>query len=138
MNTRKVRAGLLVPVLALILAGTAGCAGGGGSPAPASSAPPGATATVSQGTGSPANAAVSITIKDFGYGAPVTVSPGATVAVTNMDSAAHTVTADEGSAFDVDVKGSGGAGTFTAPMQPGSYAYHCTFHPAMHGTLTVK
>ncbi|MET3923503.1 cupredoxin domain-containing protein [Arthrobacter sp. UYEF20] len=135
MNNRKVRAGLL----ALILAGTGGCAGGGGSPAPpSSSASPGATATVSQGTGSPANAAASITIKDFEYGTPITVSPGATVAVTNMDSAAHTVTADAGSAFDVDVKGSGGTGTFTAPMQPGSYPYHCTYHPGMHGTLTVK
>ena len=55
----------------------------------------------------------------------------------NMDAAAHTVTADEGSAFDVQVNG-GGTATFTAPTKPGSYAYHCTYHPGMHGTLVVK
>lgn len=45
--------------------------------------------------------------------------------------------ADESSAFDAEVKG-GGTDTFTAPTTPGSYAYHCTFHPGMHGTLVVK
>ncbi|MEO5316330.1 cupredoxin domain-containing protein [Pseudarthrobacter sp. CC12] len=79
-----------------------------------------------------------ITIKDFAYGNPVTVSPGATVTVTNQDSAAHTVTADQGQAFDAKVKGDGGTATFTAPTQPGTYAFHCTYHPNMHGTLTVK
>ena len=78
-----------------------------------------------------------ITIKDFAYGDPLTVAPGAAVTVTNMDAAAHTVTADEGSAFDAQVKG-GGTATFTAPTKPGSYAYHCTYHPGMHGTLVVK
>jgi plastocyanin len=47
------------------------------------------------------------------------------------------VTADQGSAFDVDIRG-GGTATFTAPTAPGTYAYHCTYHPNMHGTLTVK
>jgi plastocyanin len=139
MNVRKLRAGLPALVLALVLAVTAGCAGGG-SPAPASPAPPAATATAgTTATGGPAaSAAASITIKDFAYGTPITVSPGATVTVTNQDSARHTVTADEGSAFDVDVQGSGGTGTFTAPSRPGTYAYHCRFHPGMQGTLTVK
>jgi plastocyanin len=139
MNTGRIRAALLAPVLALILTGTAGCAGGG-SPAPASSAPPAATASADKSAlnGPAASAAASITIKDFGYGPPVTVAPGATVTVTNQDSARHTVTADEGSAFNVDVQGSGGTGTFTAPATPGSYAYHCDFHPGMHGSLVVK
>ncbi|MEO5781477.1 UNVERIFIED_ORG: plastocyanin [Arthrobacter sp. UYEF10] len=72
------------------------------------------------------------------YGAPLTVAPGAIVTVTNMDSAGHTVTADLGQAFDVDVRGSGGTATFTAPSAPGSYAHHCTYHPNMRGTLIVK
>ncbi|WP_024368262.1 cupredoxin domain-containing protein [Arthrobacter sp. TB 26] len=134
VNTAKVPARWLAPVLAgllvPVLAGLGGCAAGGGSPAPAST--PG---QVSPGS---TVGAMAITIKDFGFGAPVTVSPGATVTVTNLDSAAHTVTADDGSAFNVDVKGSGGTGTFTAPMQPGTYTYHCIYHPQMHGTLTVK
>ncbi|CAI3797586.1 cupredoxin domain-containing protein [Pseudarthrobacter sp. MM222] len=139
MNTGKIRTALLAPALALILAGTAGCAGGG-SPAPASSAPPAATASPDNTgmNGPAASAAATITIKDFGYGAPITVPPGATVTATNQDSARHTVTADEGSAFSVDVQGSGGTGTFTAPARPGTYAYHCDFHPDMHGTLIVK
>lgn len=135
MKIRKGRAALLVPFLAvffaLILAGTGGCASGGGSPAPTSTAGQAATGGPAPGS------AATITIKDFGYGAAITVSPGTTVTVTNLDSARHTVTADEGSAFDVDVQG-GGTGTFAAPMRPGNYAFHCTFHPGMHGTLTVK
>ena len=114
--------------MAALLAG--GCGSGGGSPT-ASSAP--ATTTGPAAAGAPA-----ITIKDFEYGEPLTVAPGAVVTVTNMDSAGHTVTADVGEAFDVDVEGSGGTATFTAPSAPGSYPYHCTYHPNMRGTLTVK
>jgi plastocyanin len=90
------------------------------------------------GTAGSSASAASISIKDFDYGAPITVSPGATVMVTNMDSAEHTVTADQGSAFDVEVKENGGTGTFTAPTAPGTYPFHCTYHPNMHGTLTVQ
>lgn len=57
--------------------------------------------------------------------------------VKNDDSVNHTVTADSGSAFDVTVNASSTA-TFTAPTKPGTYAYHCTFHSNMHGTLVVK
>ena len=119
--------------MVLILLGTAGCAGGSGMPTSASApgSGPGSSPTA-------ATAAGTITIKDFAYGDPLTVAPGATVAITNMDTAAHTVTADEGSAFDAEVKGGGGTATFTAPTKPGSYPYHCTFHPGMHGVLIVK
>jgi plastocyanin len=136
MNIEKVRAALLV---AFVLVGTAGCASGGGSTAPTSAAGQTATASMPMESSSAAPAAASaITIKDFAYGDPISVSPGATVTVTNMDTAEHTVTADQGSAFDVEVKGSGGTATFTAPSQPGTYTFHCTYHPNMHGTLTVK
>ncbi len=109
----------------------AGCSSGGGvtSPPPtASQAPP----------GTPGSTASVITIKDFAFQEPSSVTPGATVTVTNMDSQAHTVTSDDGSSFDVTVKGGGGTATFTAPTKPATYAYHCTFHPSMHGSLVVK
>ena len=127
MNARRKLSSLLV---LLVLLGTGGCAGGSGSPA---STWPHPACRPTAGT-----AAATITIKDFAYGDPLTVAPGAAVTVTNMDTAAHTVTADEGSAFDAQVKGSGGTATFTAPTKPGSYPYHCTYHPGMHGTLVVK
>ena len=153
MNTGNGRATLL---LAAVLLGAAGCAPGGGTTAaptataPAATAPPanasatGNTETGSGASGTPsggsaaATSAAAITIRDFAYGTPLVVAAGAAVTVTNMDGAEHTVTADDGKAFDVDVKGSGGTAAFTAPSTPGTYAFHCTFHPGMHGTLTVK
>lgn len=120
-------------LLAVLLVG--GCAPGGGSSG-AATAP--AASTTTAGAASAATAAATITIRNFDFGTPLTVAPGAVVMVTNMDNAAHTVTADQGSAFDVDVRGGGGTATFTAPSAPGTYAYHCTYHPNMHGTLTVK
>lgn len=146
MNTRNPRVTLLLTV---VLLGAAGCAPGGGTTAaPTATAPASATATGSTEMGSGASgtpsggsaaatSAAVLTIRDFSYGPPLVVAAGAAVTVTNLDGAEHTVTADDGPAFDVDVKGSGTA-TFTAPSTPGTYAFHCTFHPGMHGTLTVK
>jgi plastocyanin len=93
-----------------------------------------AMATGSAGT-APA-AAVTIHIKSFAYSGPDSVPAGATVTVMNMDTEAHTLTADDGS-FDAVVK-PGTSVTFTAPAKPGTYAYHCTYHSNMHGTLSVK
>lgn len=83
-----------------------------------------------------AAAAGTIHIKSFAYTGPDNVPAGAAVAVMNMDSEAHTVTADDGS-FDAIVK-AGTSTTFTAPAKPGTYTYHCAYHSNMHGTLTVK
>ncbi|MGO4121747.1 cupredoxin domain-containing protein [Arthrobacter sp. YAF16] len=141
MNTGNVRVTLL---LAAVLLGAAGCAPGGGNTAPASASAKEGMQMGSGASGGPpgsssaAASTAAITVRDFAYGTPLVVAAGAQVTVTNMDSAEHTVTADDGPAFDVDVKGSGGTATFTAPSKPGTYAYHCTFHPGMHGTLTVK
>jgi plastocyanin len=133
--------------LAVILSGTAGCGAGSSTPsatgnptASTTSVGPSPTSTTSAGTATgsaPAASPTAITIKDFAYQTPPSVSPGATVTVTNTDTAEHTVTADEGSAFDVEVTSSGTA-TFTAPSKPGTYPFHCTYHVNMHGTLTVK
>jgi plastocyanin len=113
---------------ALIVLGACGSGSSSGS-TPAVSQP-----SSSAGTSS---AKVTITIKDFKYSGPSSVKPGATVMVMNEDSMAHTVTADDSSGgFDVKVDANSMA-TFTAPSKAGDYAYHCTFHSNMHGTLTV-
>jgi plastocyanin len=66
----------------------------------------------------------------------LTVAAGATIPVTNEDSAAHTFTSDDGG-FDVEVDG-GASGEATAPDEPGTYDFVCRFHPDMTGTLTVE
>jgi plastocyanin len=91
----------------------------------------------SMGSVSGSSSAAVIHISKFAYQTPASVSPGATVTVMNMDGEAHTLTADSGSAFDTKID-PGKSATFTAPMKPGTYAFHCTFHGNMHGMLVVK
>ena len=103
----------------------------------ASSMPSSMGATMGTSSGTAAMAAeATIHIKSFAYTGPDSVPAGETVTVMNMDSEAHTVTADDGS-FEAVVK-AGTSTTFTAPAKPGTYSYHCTYHSNMHGTLTVK
>lgn len=80
---------------------------------------------------------VVITVKDFAYQMPESVSPGATITVVNEDSTPHSVTSDEEGLFDVTFKGDETA-TFTAPEEPGEYPYVCIFHGNMKDTLVVK
>lgn len=47
------------------------------------------------------------------------------------------MTADDGS-FDSGSFDSSAPGTLSAPKKPGVYPIHCTVHPSMHGTLTVR
>lgn len=140
-RSAALRFALLAGAAALALSA---CAPAGNSPAaqPASSAPS-STMTMDSGMGASAmpsagNAAATATIhiKSFAYSGPDSVPAGSEVTVMNMDTEAHTVTADDGS-FDAVVK-AGTSVTFTAPKNPGTYAYHCTYHSNMHGTLTVK
>lgn len=75
-------------------------------------------------------------IKDFDYTMPTTVKAGSKITVTNKDGASHTVTSDTGGLFDAVVKG-GATTTMTAPMKPGKYPFHCTYHGSMKGVLVV-
>ncbi|MET4590588.1 cupredoxin domain-containing protein [Arthrobacter sp. 754] len=125
---------ILTVVAAVSLAAVTGCAAQGGD----SSAPPPAasSAAPSAGGSEPAPDAV-ITIEDFTYELPVSVTPGAMVTVTNADSAPHTFTVKGKGGVDIEVPG-GGTGIFPAPDAPGEYEIICTFHPQMSGMLVVK
>jgi plastocyanin len=63
-----------------------------------------------------------------------------TIILRNEDQADHTITSNPGDPVNFDTGDISGLSssdpiTFTTP---GTYAYHCTFHPAyMHGTITV-
>jgi plastocyanin len=122
----------------LILALATACSSSGSSNN--SSGSGGGTATgTAPGTAqsAPANQPATITIASFTFTGPLTVSPGATVTVTNTDATDHTVTADGAGTFDVQAP-AGKTVTFTAPTTPGTYPYHCAIHPQMHGKLIVK
>ncbi|MEU0170573.1 cupredoxin domain-containing protein [Streptomyces iakyrus] len=131
---RRHTAPLLVAAAATLLLASACANGDDGSPATTSS--PTATSPASP----PASPGpVRITMKDFAFSpATLTVKAGEKVTVANEDSAAHTVTATEGGAFDTGSIAGGKSGTFTAPSKAGSYDFVCTFHPNMTGTLTVR
>ena len=86
----------------------------------------------------PAANANAVSISDFKFApATLTVKAGAHVAVTNNDSTAHTATADDGRSFDTGTLDPDASQTFSV-AKPGNYAYHCSIHRFMHGTLTVK
>ncbi len=130
-------------VLAVILSGCAtssesGAPSGAGSPAVSMPKDDGTSPSPTSTTKAPAQDGATITIKDFAY-TMATATPGSTVTVKNTDSAPHTVTADDGTGamFDVEIAG-GKTATFSAPDKAGTYAYHCTFHPNMKGTLQVS
>ncbi len=131
-------------VLALSACGSPGTSGSGTTAEPTlieqfPSAPAATTEPAPSASGtrsSPAAAPANILIKGFKYQGADTVSPGTEITVTNEDIEAHTITADTGDAFDVNVQV--GTGSFTAPTEPGTYPYHCNFHGNMKGTLTVK
>jgi plastocyanin len=119
----KLGAGVLVLAGALLLAAC------GSGPATKSSSPPAST-TSSGGT--------SITISNFMFKPmALTVKPGATVSVTNKDSATHTLTAT-GNQFNTGDVAQNKTKTFKAPMKPGTYHYICNIHQYMMGTITVK
>ena len=124
---------MMVIVAGAALIAVSGCGSSGTGGYGASSSPPSAASS-----GAPQSQSLTITIKDFGYQGPVSVSPGAKITVKNEDTQAHTVTSDDGKAFDAAVDGGGGTAQFTAPTTPGSYPYHCTYHSNMHATLVVR
>lgn len=78
-----------------------------------------------------------IEIADFKFDPPtLEAQAGQEIKISNSDSAAHTVTADDGS-FDSDTIDGGQAGSVTID-KPGTYTYYCKFHAFMKGTVEVK
>ena len=77
-----------------------------------------------------------VVIKATSYApAAVTVRRGDTVVWINEDPFPHTVTA--AGAFDSKSIAAGGSWKYR-PARAGEFAYTCTFHPNMKGTLNVQ
>ncbi len=86
----------------------------------------------------PARAATehAVAIKGFAFDPKaLTVAVGDKVTFTNMDSAAHSVTADNG-AFDSGKLTKGKSFTIAFAAK-GSFPYHCKFHGSMKALVTV-
>jgi plastocyanin len=112
------------------------CAAAGCSSSPAPSSAPAQTA--SSQTAAPGEN--SITIKNFAFDpATLTVKSGTAVTWVNNDGAPHAIVSDNGApvSFSSDSLATGGTYTFTF-TQAGTYAYHCSIHPSMTGTVNVK
>ena len=117
---------LLVAAVAII---AAACNGTG----PSAYGAPASTATATAAAATATNAA---TIKGFSFQPEVLkVKVGAKVTWTNDDTVAHTVTADTNSFASGNLQ-PGGSFSF-AFIRPGTYAYHCSIHPSMHGSVVV-
>lgn len=127
--TRKSTAMLIAAACAAVLLAACGSSSDSGS---TSSANPTAAMGSSGGGGGDA-----VTIEDFAYApAGLTVSEGSTISFTNRDSTEHTATAS-GSGFDTGTIEKGQTKSVTLE-RAGTFDYVCTFHPFMHGTVTVK
>jgi len=82
-------------------------------------------------------ATVDVDIAGFAFSPdPLNVPLGTTVRWTNQDGVPHTTTSDV-AVWDSGTLGNGAqySHTFTSP---GSYPYHCDFHPTMTATVIVS
>ncbi len=89
------------------------------------------------GVSAAAPATQRVTIQNFAFSpARLVVSPGTRVVWTNRDSAPHTVKTD-GPGFSSPVLNTGS--TYAVVMRrTGTFAYYCTIHPFMQGTIVVR
>lgn len=69
--------------------------------------------------------------------AQITVKKGTKVTWTNNDNVAHTVTADSGNGPNSSDIQPGSIYSYTFNTA-GSFQYHCSIHPEMHGTVVVQ
>ncbi len=68
---------------------------------------------------------------------PATAKAGTAVQWNNAHSVTHRIVADNGSFDTGNISPGSTSGSITV-TQAGSYAYHCSIHPSMVGTLTVQ
>lgn len=87
---------------------------------------------------SAANQSVLLTTSRTFSPAAVTVAPGDTVTWTWTETRSHNVTSVSAGAETIS-SGTKSSGTYVKTFNiPGTYAYHCTLHSGMNGTVTVS
>jgi plastocyanin len=119
-------------MLAALTVAVAACGGGGSATNPVT--PPGPA------TGGNNNPVVttSVTLLNSAFTpSAIQVSPSATVTFTNSDNTTHNVTfsnATIGASGDFN----SGSKTLVMPAATGTYAFHCTIHAGMTGSVVVQ
>jgi len=80
-----------------------------------------------------------VTIDNYSFSpGALTIPAGTTVTWTNRDSEVHTVVADDNApSFKSAGLDTDDSFSFTF-NKTGTYAYHCSLHPHMTGTITVQ
>jgi len=79
----------------------------------------------------------SVVIQNFAYQPQdVTINIGESLTWINRDPVGHTATSDSQGLFDTGVIAPGGNKTVSFAIA-GTYAYHCSIHPTLKGTVTV-
>ena len=94
---------------------------------------PAATCQDSTGT-----TTVSATVSNFQWSQPINAKVGDVITWTNSDAAAHKVGLDDGSCqMGAAIAGGGGKQSLVF-SKAGTYAFHCTIHSNMKGTITIS
>jgi plastocyanin len=117
--------------------GSGGLYGGGNATSTPAAAAGGSTAApATSGGAAPAAGAGAVSIKGFAFNPPdLTAKAGDTVTWTNEDGATHRIKSADGS-FNSDPLSQGK--TFDHVFSTaGTFAYICSIHPSMKGTITV-
>lgn len=82
-----------------------------------------------------ASKAKSVSIQGFAFHAATTrVTTGSRITFSNKDGVAHTAT---GKGFDTETIAAGHSKAITFKHK-GTFVYHCTIHPEMHGKVIVE
>jgi plastocyanin len=136
-----------IQLVGVLMASTALGCGGSAATAPATHSPTGGSST-----GTSSSVVASVGIRDGAFAPSVdTVRVGTVVSWTNNGTVAHTVTSDGGlwNSGQISSAGTGGVDAYGYPVTTtagsfdqtfstaGSYAYHCSNHPGMTGTVVV-
>jgi plastocyanin len=120
--------------IALSIAATlalAACSGNGGGAA--TTGPAAAVCNDSTGT-----TVVAATVAGRVWSQPINAKVGDVITWTNSDDVPHKLATDDGSCtMGANIAPSGGTASLVF-TKAGTYAFHCTIHPSMKGTITIS
>ena len=81
---------------------------------------------------------VAATVANRVWSQPINAKVGDVITWTNSDDVPHKVATDDGSCtMGANIGPSGGTASLVF-TKAGTYAFHCTVHPSMKGTITIS